>query len=73
MAALVRAEIKWLRAVGADLRSGRLTWSEKWLRQFTAKWASQAGNASPAERAPMIVSSDCGHFNPAAEHGRRIS
>ena len=34
MAAVVRAEIKWLRAVTGDLRSGRLTWSRKQLRRF---------------------------------------
>jgi hypothetical protein len=29
MAAVVRAEINWLRAVTLDLRSGRLRWSEE--------------------------------------------
>jgi DNA-binding PadR family transcriptional regulator len=38
MAAIVRAEIKWLRAVIADLRSRRLTWSEAWLRRMAAEW-----------------------------------
>jgi DNA-binding PadR family transcriptional regulator len=42
MAAVVRAEIKWLRAVTADLRSGRLTWSEEWRRRIAAEWASHA-------------------------------
>jgi len=46
MAAVVRAEIKWLRAVTADLRSRRLKWSEAWLRRMAAEWASQADNAS---------------------------
>jgi DNA-binding PadR family transcriptional regulator len=46
MAAVVRAEITWLRAITADLRDGRLTWSEKWLRQIAAEWASPPGNPS---------------------------
>jgi DNA-binding PadR family transcriptional regulator len=46
MAVLVRAEIVWLRAVVADLRAGRLTWSEKWLRQIAAQWAPPSGNPS---------------------------
>jgi len=40
MAAVVRAEIKWLRSVTADLRSGRLTWSAAWLRRMASKLAS---------------------------------
>jgi DNA-binding PadR family transcriptional regulator len=44
MAAVVRAEIKWLRAVTADLRSGQLTWNEAWLRRIAAEWPSPAGN-----------------------------
>ncbi len=54
MAAVVRAQIQWLRAVITDLRSGRLTWSERWLRQIAARWASQQGEASarkPSARA----------------------
>jgi DNA-binding PadR family transcriptional regulator len=46
MAAVVRAEITWLRAVTADLRGGRLTWSKKWLRQIAAEWTSPPGNPS---------------------------
>jgi DNA-binding PadR family transcriptional regulator len=34
MAAVVRAEIQWLRGVTGDLRSGRLTWSEEWVRRI---------------------------------------
>src|SRR5258706_8808627 len=54
MAAIVRAEIQWLRAVSSDLRSGRLTWSEEWLRRIAAKWASQAGNASRPESSRAV-------------------
>lgn len=49
MAALVRAEIKWLRAVTADLRSRRLTWSEEWIRRVAAELGSQAGAAPPGQ------------------------
>ena len=31
-AAILRAELEWLRGVIADLRAGRITWSEEWLR-----------------------------------------
>jgi DNA-binding PadR family transcriptional regulator len=34
MAAIMRAEIEWLRAVTGDLGSGRLTWSEEWVRSL---------------------------------------
>ena len=47
MAAVVRAEIVWLRTVTSDLRSGRLTWNERWLRQVAAEWASHGDTASP--------------------------
>jgi DNA-binding PadR family transcriptional regulator len=43
MAAIVRAEIKWLHAVNADLRSGKLTWSDAWLRRIAAELAAPAG------------------------------
>lgn len=32
--ALARAELRWLRSVIEDLRSGQLTWSRDWLRAF---------------------------------------
>ena len=32
--AVLEAELGWLRAVIADLREGRLTWSEEWLREI---------------------------------------
>jgi DNA-binding PadR family transcriptional regulator len=34
--ALLAAEVAWLRGVIADLRGGRLTWSEQWLRELYA-------------------------------------
>ncbi len=33
---LLEAELSWLRGVIADLREGRLTWSEQWLREVAA-------------------------------------
>jgi len=34
--AVLDAEVSWLRAVIEDLREGRLTWSEQWLREVFA-------------------------------------
>src|SRR5262245_21415408 len=34
--AVLRAELEWLRGVIDDLRAGRLTWSEEWLREIGA-------------------------------------
>ena len=33
--ATLETELEWVRAVVEDLRTGRLTWSEEWLRQFS--------------------------------------
>jgi hypothetical protein len=32
--ALLQAELTWLRGVIADLKKGRLTWSEEWLQEI---------------------------------------
>jgi DNA-binding PadR family transcriptional regulator len=32
-------ELAWVRAVIEDLRAGRITWSEAWLREIAAKFA----------------------------------
>ena len=34
--AVVAAELEWVRGVIDDLREGRLTWSEQWLREIAA-------------------------------------
>jgi DNA-binding PadR family transcriptional regulator len=34
--AILEAEIEWVRGVIEDLRTGRLTWSEEWLRELAA-------------------------------------
>ncbi len=36
--AVVQAELDWVRGVIADLRDGRLTWSEQWLREIAAAY-----------------------------------
>jgi hypothetical protein len=33
---VLEAELSWLRGVIDDLREGRLTWSEQWLREVAA-------------------------------------
>jgi DNA-binding PadR family transcriptional regulator len=33
---MLHAQLAWLRGVIADLREGRLTWSEEWLREIAA-------------------------------------
>jgi hypothetical protein len=35
--AVLEAEISWLRGVIADIRAGRLTWSEQWLLEIAAE------------------------------------
>jgi DNA-binding PadR family transcriptional regulator len=35
--AVLEAEVEWLHTVIADIRSGRLTWSEQWLREIAAQ------------------------------------
>jgi DNA-binding PadR family transcriptional regulator len=34
--AVLRAELEWVRGVIDDLRAGRLTWSEEWLRELAS-------------------------------------
>jgi DNA-binding PadR family transcriptional regulator len=34
--AVLRAELEWVRSVADDLRAGRLTWSEEWLRALAS-------------------------------------
>jgi DNA-binding PadR family transcriptional regulator len=38
---MLRAELGWLRGVIADLRAGRLDWSEQWLRELAANFLPQ--------------------------------
>jgi DNA-binding PadR family transcriptional regulator len=39
-AALLEAELAWVRGVIDDLRAARLTWSEEWLREIAAKFSA---------------------------------
>jgi DNA-binding PadR family transcriptional regulator len=43
---LLAAELEWVRGVVDDLRDGRLTWSERWLREMAAAFdpPSEEGN-----------------------------
>jgi DNA-binding PadR family transcriptional regulator len=34
MRIMLEAELKWVRSVSADLRSGQLTWNQEWARPF---------------------------------------
>ena len=34
-------ELKWVRSVVEDLRSGKLTWNEKWLRKMAKQFSEQ--------------------------------
>jgi len=67
MAAVVRAEVAWLRAVIGDLRAGRLTWSDAGLRQFAAEWATQAARRMELAAAVRVdqlaeIADVFGHF-----------
>ncbi len=66
MAAIVRAEIKWVRAVNADLRSGKLTWSNAWLRRIAAELAVPAGKPSRLDASSPRTSANA----PVDERGR---
>jgi hypothetical protein len=35
---MLEAELSWLGGVIDDLREGRLTWSEEWLRELAEKF-----------------------------------
>jgi DNA-binding PadR family transcriptional regulator len=37
--AMQATELAWVKAVAEDLRAGRLTWSEAWLREIAAQFA----------------------------------
>ena len=34
---MLSAELSWLRGVIEDLKAGRLTWSEEWLREVAER------------------------------------
>jgi DNA-binding PadR family transcriptional regulator len=39
--AILSAELSWIRGLIADLRGGRLTWSEQWLRDVAAMFLTE--------------------------------
>jgi DNA-binding PadR family transcriptional regulator len=41
--AVLTAELEWVRSVADDLRAGRLTWSEEWLRAFAGTLPTPEG------------------------------
>jgi DNA-binding PadR family transcriptional regulator len=40
--ALLNAEVDWLRGVIGELRSGRLTWSQDWLREMAKRFLAES-------------------------------
>jgi DNA-binding PadR family transcriptional regulator len=48
-AAVLRAELSWVRGVTDDLREGRLTWSDEWLRQVAAAFIDEHDNDIESE------------------------
>jgi DNA-binding PadR family transcriptional regulator len=49
--ALLQAELSWVRGVIDDLRHGRLTWSEAWLKEIAAAFAQATEQPNPEETA----------------------
>lgn len=47
--AVLEAELAWLSGVIDDLRAGRLSWSEEWLREVTAAFIPQTDNDNQEE------------------------
>ena len=45
--AIVQAELDWVRSVVDDLREGRLTWSEEWLRDIAAAFLPDQHQDTP--------------------------
>jgi len=45
--AIVQAELAWVRSVVDDLREGRLTWSEEWLRDVAAAFLPDRHQDTP--------------------------
>ena len=47
--AVVQAELHWVMAVVDDLREGRLTWSEQWLRDIAAAFLPDHPDDTPED------------------------
>jgi DNA-binding PadR family transcriptional regulator len=72
MAAVVRAEVTWLRSVIGELRARRLTWSEQWLQNVAAELAPTAGGAHSKRSgaaARKMTGSSTGGTRPSSRRG----
>lgn len=47
--AMLETELGWVRGVIEDLRAGRLTWSEQWLREIAAAFVNENDNQNPED------------------------
>ena len=47
--AMLETELGWVRGVIEDLRAGRLTWSEQWLREIAAAFINENDNQNPED------------------------
>jgi DNA-binding PadR family transcriptional regulator len=47
--AMLGTELGWVRGVIEDLRAGRLTWSEQWLREIAAAFINENDNENPED------------------------
>jgi DNA-binding PadR family transcriptional regulator len=47
--AMLETELGWVRGVIEDLRVGRLTWSEQWLREIAAAFIDENDNQNPED------------------------
>jgi DNA-binding PadR family transcriptional regulator len=48
--AMLQAELAWIRAVIDDLRAGRLTWNEQWLREIAAAFIDEDDDFNQEDR-----------------------
>lgn len=48
--AMLTAELTWIRAVIEDLRAGRLTWSQEWLREIAAAFIDEYDDPNHEDR-----------------------
>jgi DNA-binding PadR family transcriptional regulator len=46
---VLEAELKWVRSVIADLRSGQLTWHQEWARPFEESGKEESTHIAPEE------------------------
>jgi DNA-binding PadR family transcriptional regulator len=49
--AVLQAELTWVRGIIEDLREGRLTWSEQWLRDMTVAFQAMGNDEESTEGA----------------------